>query len=90
MEFGEALLSCNYKLEKEQIVRLEWKKVALNEEISFVFFQNSLVGGLATRADMETSSIRIRNLTRGDSGKYRCEVSAPQDKKNFNEITITL
>lgn len=90
VEFGEALLSCNYKLEKEQSIRLEWKKVVHGGGISFVFFQNALIGDLASRADMEISSIRIRNLTRGDSGKYRCEVSAPKDKKIFNEITITL
>ncbi|XP_053312979.1 junctional adhesion molecule B [Spea bombifrons] len=90
IEFGEVILSCKYRLEKEQTVRLEWKKVSYNGDISFVYFNKSLAGNLQTRAEMMDSSIRIRNVTRSDSGKYRCEVSAPQDKKNFQEILIEL
>ncbi|XP_018418280.1 PREDICTED: junctional adhesion molecule B [Nanorana parkeri] len=90
LEFGEAILSCRYKLEKDQDVRLEWKKMGPNGEVSFVYFKNALSGDLQTRAEMMSSSIRIKNLTRGDSGKYRCEVSAPRDNKNFHEIIITL
>ncbi|XP_077150125.1 junctional adhesion molecule B isoform X2 [Ranitomeya variabilis] len=90
LEFGETILTCKYRLEKEQVVRLEWKKVALNGEVSFVFFNNSLAADLQKRAEMMGPSIRFRNLSRGDSGQYRCEVSAPQDKKNFQEIIINL
>ncbi|XP_073440610.1 junctional adhesion molecule B [Dendrobates tinctorius] len=90
LEFEETILTCKYRLEKEQVVRLEWKKVALNGDVSFVFFNNSLAADLHKRAEMMGPSIRFRNLSRGDSGQYRCEVSAPQDKKNFQEIIINL
>ncbi|XP_063304384.1 junctional adhesion molecule B [Pelobates fuscus] len=89
-EFGEVILSCKYRLEKEQPARLEWKKVSPNGDISFVYFGNSLAGDLLARAEMMDSSIRIKAVTRSDSGKYRCEVSAPQDSRIFQEITIDL
>ncbi|XP_068126683.1 junctional adhesion molecule B [Hyperolius riggenbachi] len=91
LEFGETILTCNYRTERPQEgIRLEWKKVALNGEVSFVYFKKELVGDLQTRAEMMLSSIRIKNLTRGDTGKYRCEVTAPRDSKNFHEAVITL
>ncbi|XP_056415414.1 junctional adhesion molecule B [Hyla sarda] len=90
VEFGEATLSCRYQLEKKQVIRLEWKKMDLNGDSSIVFFNNSLTEELHKRAQMMDSSIRIMNLSRADSGQYRCEVSAPLDKKNFQEIIINL
>lgn len=36
-------------------------------------------------------SIRIKNVTRNDAGKYRCEISAPSKKgQNLEEDTVTL
>ena len=36
-------------------------------------------------------SIRIKNVTRNDAGKYRCEVSAPSEQgQNLEEDTVTL
>ena len=36
-------------------------------------------------------SIRIKNVTRKDAGKYRCEVSAPSEQgQNLEEDTVTL
>lgn len=36
-------------------------------------------------------SIRIKNVTRTDAGKYRCEVSAPSEQgQNLEEDTVTL
>ncbi|CAN2387625.1 negative regulation of cell adhesion [Pristimantis euphronides] len=90
LEFGETMLICKYNLEKAQTVRLEWKKVGLNGEVSLIYFNNSLAAPLQKRAVMMDSSIWFKNLTRGDSGMYRCEVSAPQDKKSFQEINIDL
>ncbi|XP_063812444.1 junctional adhesion molecule B isoform X2 [Pseudophryne corroboree] len=90
LEFGETILSCKYRLEKEQQHRLEWKKTALNGAASFVYFNNSLSAEFQKRVEMMGASLRFRNLTREDAGSYRCEISAPQDKKNFQEITINL
>ncbi|XP_040279146.1 junctional adhesion molecule B [Bufo bufo] len=90
LEFEAAILTCNYRLEKDQVIRLEWKKVALNGDVSFVFFNNSLAADLQKRAEMIGPSVWFKNLSRGDSGQYRCEVSAPQDRKNFQEIIINL
>ncbi|XP_075053220.1 junctional adhesion molecule B isoform X2 [Mixophyes fleayi] len=90
LEFGEAMLSCKYKLDKEQSTRLEWKKVSVNGDVSIVYFNNSLAANLRQRVEMLGASLRFKNLTRGDAGRYRCEVSAPQDKKNFQEIIISL
>lgn len=90
LEFGETVLTCKYRLEKDQVVRLEWKKMDLNGDVSFVYFNNSLAADLQKRAKMMDSSIIFRNLSRADSGQYRCEVSAPQDRKNFQEIIINL
>ncbi|OCT93866.1 junctional adhesion molecule B isoform X2 [Xenopus laevis] len=89
-EFGEAILSCKYKLEKDQPVRLEWKKVVPNGDISFIYYNNTLAAGLRGRAEMIESSIWFKNTTRADSGKYRCEVTAPKDSKSFQEIVIDL
>uniref|UniRef100_A0A8C5MMT0 Junctional adhesion molecule 2 n=1 Tax=Leptobrachium leishanense TaxID=445787 RepID=A0A8C5MMT0_9ANUR len=90
MEFGEVILYCKYKLEKEQPVRLEWKKLWADGDISFVYVDNFLTDEFRTRAEMIGSSIRIKRVTRSDSGKYRCEVSAPKDDKSFQEIIIEL
>ncbi|XP_053561160.1 junctional adhesion molecule B-like [Bombina bombina] len=91
LEFGEVVLSCKYRLEKtEQKVRLEWKKVVTNGDVSFVYFNDALAADLQKRAEMMGSSIRFKNVSRGDAGKYRCEVSAPQDTKIFQEIEIEL
>lgn len=36
-------------------------------------------------------NIRIKNVTRNDAGKYRCEVSAPSEQgQNLQEDTVTL
>ncbi|KAB1283792.1 Junctional adhesion molecule B, partial [Camelus dromedarius] len=43
------------------------------------------------RAEMIDFSIRIKNVTRKDAGKYRCEVSAPSEQgQNLEEDTVTL
>uniref|UniRef100_A0A8C4R907 Junctional adhesion molecule 3 n=1 Tax=Eptatretus burgeri TaxID=7764 RepID=A0A8C4R907_EPTBU len=53
-------------------------------------------GDLWGRADIsdpvwnDDASITIRNATRLDSAKYRCEVSAQKDPKPLDEVEITL
>ncbi|EPY79979.1 junctional adhesion molecule B-like isoform 1 [Camelus ferus] len=48
-------------------------------------------GDFKDRAEMIDFSIRIKNVTRKDAGKYRCEVSAPSEQgQNLEEDTVTL
>ncbi|XP_073747711.1 junctional adhesion molecule B isoform X3 [Callorhinus ursinus] len=48
-------------------------------------------GDFKDRAEMIDFSIRIKNVTRTDAGKYRCEVSAPSEQgQNLEEDTVTL
>ncbi|XP_029434021.1 junctional adhesion molecule B [Rhinatrema bivittatum] len=87
IEFEEAVLSCKYTIEKDPNPRLEWKKMVQND-VSFVYHEGHLVDALKTRAEMIESSIRIKNVSRLDSGKYRCEVSAPGDSRVLAEAHI--
>nr|XP_042711677.1 junctional adhesion molecule B isoform X3 [Chrysemys picta bellii] len=89
-EFQEAMLSCKYSAGKGIIPRVEWKKLS-SRDVSFVYYKGDLVGDLKGRAEMIDSSIRIRNVTRKDSARYRCEVSAPTERgQNLAETIITL
>ncbi|XP_048149554.1 junctional adhesion molecule B isoform X2 [Corvus hawaiiensis] len=48
-------------------------------------------GDLRGRAEMLNTGIRIRNVTRRDSGTYRCEISAKSEEgQRLGEATITL
>lgn len=38
----------------------------------------------------EPATLLITNATRSDTAKYRCEVTAANDEKTFDEITIDL
>ncbi|XP_075766206.1 junctional adhesion molecule B isoform X1 [Pelodiscus sinensis] len=88
-EFQEAMLSCKYSAGKDIVPRVEWKK--LTNVVSFVYYKDELVGDLKGRAEMIDSSIRIRNVTRKDSARYRCEVSVPTERgQHLAETTITL
>lgn len=50
-----------------------------------------LKGDLRGRAEMLNTGIRIRNVTRKDSGTYRCEISAKSEEgQRLGEATITL
>ncbi|KAM6161427.1 LOW QUALITY PROTEIN: junctional adhesion molecule B [Erethizon dorsatum] len=88
IEYQEAILAC--KNPKKPISsRLEWKK--LGRGVSFVYYQQAFQGDFKDRAEMIDFSIRIKNVTRNDAGKYRCEVSAPSEQgQNLAEDTITL
>uniref|UniRef100_A0A8C7ABN3 Junctional adhesion molecule B n=1 Tax=Neovison vison TaxID=452646 RepID=A0A8C7ABN3_NEOVI len=88
IEYQEVILAC--KSPKKTISsRLEWKK--LGRSVSFVYYQQALQGDFKDRAEMIDFSIRIKNVTRTDAGKYRCEVSAPSEQgQNLEEDTVTL
>lgn len=50
-----------------------------------------LAGGLENRAVIrEPATLLITNATRSDTAKYRCEVTAADDHKSFDEIVIDL
>uniref|UniRef100_A0A2K6L6S7 Junctional adhesion molecule B n=1 Tax=Rhinopithecus bieti TaxID=61621 RepID=A0A2K6L6S7_RHIBE len=85
VEYQEAILAC--KTPKKTVSsRLEWKK--LGRSVSFVYYQQTLQG---KKLEMIDFNIRIKNVTRSDAGKYRCEVSAPSEQgQNLEEDTVTL
>ncbi|KAI1242380.1 hypothetical protein IHE44_0005918 [Lamprotornis superbus] len=59
-------------------LRIEWKKIE-SQGVSFVYYNSEFTG------------IRIRNVTRRDSGTYRCEISAKSEEgQHLGEATITL
>uniref|UniRef100_A0A4X1UEY7 Ig-like domain-containing protein n=1 Tax=Sus scrofa TaxID=9823 RepID=A0A4X1UEY7_PIG len=47
-------------------------------------------GAFKDRAELIDFSIRIKNVTRNDAGKYRCEISASEQGQNLAEDTVTL
>lgn len=48
-------------------------------------------GDLENRAEIrEPATLLITNATRSDTAKYRCEVTAIDDQKSFDEIVIDL
>lgn len=48
-------------------------------------------GDLENRAVIrEPATLVITNATRSDTAKYRCEVTAAEDQKSFDEIVIDL
>lgn len=48
-------------------------------------------GDLENRAEIiAPATLVITNATRSDTAKYRCEVTAAEDHKSFDEIVIDL
>ncbi|XP_072778978.1 junctional adhesion molecule B isoform X6 [Taeniopygia guttata] len=71
-------------------LRIEWKKIQ-SQGVSFVYYNSEFTGDLRGRAEMLNTGIRIRNVTRRDSGTYRCEISAKSEEgQRLGEATITL
>ncbi|XP_066477388.1 junctional adhesion molecule B [Tiliqua scincoides] len=89
-EFDEAFLSCEHSARKEVNTRVEWKKV-LGSDVLFVYYSGAFVGTFKGRAAMLQSGIQIKNVTRKDAGKYRCEISASTEQgQEAAEIEISL
>ncbi|XP_067155683.1 junctional adhesion molecule B isoform X1 [Apteryx mantelli] len=89
-EFKEAILSCKHKFSKETSLRIEWKKIQ-SRGVSFVYYNGEFTGDLKDRAEMLNTGIHIRNVTRKDSGTYRCEISAKSEHgQHLREATIML
>nr|KAF6382295.1 junctional adhesion molecule 2 [Pipistrellus kuhlii] len=88
IEYQEVILTCKFP-RKTPASRLEWKK--LGPSVSFVYYGQDLRGDFKDRAQMMDFSIRIKNVTRNDAGKYRCEVSTPTNEgQRLEENTVTL
>uniref|UniRef100_A0A8C5X2R3 Junctional adhesion molecule 2 n=1 Tax=Malurus cyaneus samueli TaxID=2593467 RepID=A0A8C5X2R3_9PASS len=67
--------------------RIKKKKNSLAETLLSVL----PIGDLQGRAEMLNTGIRIRNVTRRDSGTYRCEISAKSEEgQRLGEAAITL
>ncbi|XP_054586458.1 junctional adhesion molecule 3B [Nothobranchius furzeri] len=89
-EFDKVELSCLIESISTTNPRIEWKKIT-SEGPSYVYFDKKISGGLEGRAVIrEPASLLITNATRLDTAKYRCEVTAAEDMKSFDEIVIDL
>ncbi|XP_062866529.1 junctional adhesion molecule 2A [Trichomycterus rosablanca] len=87
-EYSDALLSCEFKTERDQNPRIEWKKK--DKEVSFVYFRGNFTGPFHGRAKIEGATVTLRRVTLKDAGEYRCEVSASDDSVKLGETNITL
>nr|XP_046267066.1 junctional adhesion molecule 3B isoform X1 [Scatophagus argus] len=89
-EFDKIELSCMIESISSTNPRIEWKKIT-NEGPSYVYFDKKISGDLENRAVIrEPATLLITNATRSDTAKYRCEVTAAEDQKSFDEIVIDL
>uniref|UniRef100_A0A3Q3W1J8 Ig-like domain-containing protein n=1 Tax=Mola mola TaxID=94237 RepID=A0A3Q3W1J8_MOLML len=83
-------LSCLIESISTTNPRIEWKKIT-NDGPSYVYFGKKISGGLENRAVIrEPATLLITNATRSDTAKYRCEVTAADDQKSFDELVIDL
>ncbi|XP_032422689.1 junctional adhesion molecule 2b isoform X2 [Xiphophorus hellerii] len=87
-EHTDAVLSCEFKTEKDQNPRVEWKKKG--KGVTFVYFDKKFAKSYAGRAKIEGATLTIHSVTQKDSGEYRCEVTASEDHVNLGEATVTL
>ncbi|XP_060755456.1 junctional adhesion molecule 2A [Neoarius graeffei] len=87
-EYSEAKLSCEFKTEKDQNPRIEWKKK--DTGTSFVYFNGTFIGSFVGRANIEGATITLQKVSLKDAGEYRCEISASGDKVQLGETSITL
>ncbi|XP_015249265.1 PREDICTED: junctional adhesion molecule B-like [Cyprinodon variegatus] len=87
-EHTDAVLPCEFKTEKDQNPRIEWKKKG--KGVTFVYFDKTFPKSYAGRAKIEGATLTIHSVTQKDSGEYRCEVTATEDHVNLGEATVTL
>ncbi|KTF76312.1 hypothetical protein cypCar_00036937 [Cyprinus carpio] len=87
-ENTNAVLSCEFRTEKETNPRVEWKK--RGKDVSYVYFDGDFTGSFKGRASIDGATMTLRGVTQKDSGVYHCEVTARQDKIKLGEVTVTL
>ncbi|XP_056145846.1 junctional adhesion molecule 2A-like [Lampris incognitus] len=87
-EHTDAVLSCEFRTEKDQNPRIEWKKKG--KGVTFVYFDDKFSGSYAGRAKIDGATLTLHSVTQKDSGEYRCEVTASQDHINLGETTVSL
>uniref|UniRef100_A0A8C6WUC3 Junctional adhesion molecule 2b n=1 Tax=Neogobius melanostomus TaxID=47308 RepID=A0A8C6WUC3_9GOBI len=87
-EHTDAVLSCEFRTEKDQNPRIEWKKI--EKRVTFVYFNNRFTSSYAERAKIDGATLTIHSVSQKDSGDYRCEVTASEDHVTLGEATVTL
>uniref|UniRef100_A0A7N6BBZ0 Ig-like domain-containing protein n=1 Tax=Anabas testudineus TaxID=64144 RepID=A0A7N6BBZ0_ANATE len=87
-EHTDAVLACEFRTEKDQNPRIEWKKKG--KGVTFVYFNDKFTGSYAGRAKIEGATLTIHSVTQKDSGEYRCEVTASEDHVNLGEASVSL
>uniref|UniRef100_UPI0037E79B4E junctional adhesion molecule 2b n=1 Tax=Semicossyphus pulcher TaxID=241346 RepID=UPI0037E79B4E len=87
-EHTDAVLSCEFRTEKDQSPRIEWKK--RGKGVTFVYYDQKFNGPYEGRAKIEGATLTIHSVTQKDSGEYRCEVTASKDHVNLGEVIVTL
>ncbi|XP_012675207.2 junctional adhesion molecule 2A isoform X2 [Clupea harengus] len=91
-ESQAASLSCEFKTEKDEQPRIEWKKTRGTSSSSpdFVYFGEEFRKNFKGRASMRGATVVLEGVTQEDAGEYRCEVSAALDNVQLGEANITL
>uniref|UniRef100_A0A3B1IGT7 Junctional adhesion molecule 2b n=1 Tax=Astyanax mexicanus TaxID=7994 RepID=A0A3B1IGT7_ASTMX len=87
-ENTNAVLSCEFRTEKETNPRIEWKKKG--KDVSYVYFDGEFTGSFKGRASIDGATVTLRGVTQKDSGVYHCEVTARHDKIHLGEVTVSL
>ncbi|CAG05809.1 unnamed protein product [Tetraodon nigroviridis] len=87
-EHTDAVLPCEFRTERDQNPRVEWKKK--EKGVVFVYFNGKLTKEYAKRAKIDGATLTIHAVTQKDSGEYRCEVTASEDSVNLGEAYVTL
>ncbi|XP_072542266.1 junctional adhesion molecule 2b [Salminus brasiliensis] len=87
-ENTNAVLSCEFRTEKEINPRIEWKKKG--KDVSYVYFDGEFTGSFKGRASIDGATVTLRGVTQKDSGVYHCEVTARHDKIRLGEVSVSL